>query len=367
LLQESNNPLEESWLRKAQAEHPADFWLNYDLAIVCRGKNPVESAGYCRVAIAVRPGSAAAYNSLGNALKADGKRDEASAAYRKAIALARHTRAHRNLGSILMEEKGKLEDALASIRTAIEVDPKDADAHNLLGLTLKRQNKPDEAADAYRKAIAIDPENALAHYNLGNLLYTQKKLDAAVDSYRTSITFDPKNIHAHQSMGNALRDLNKLDEAIACYRICLKLDPKSTRAHDGLGFTLGKKGWQLANHPDPKLRDPKRAIEFAREAVAIAPHRALAWQRLGWVQYRAGNWKASIEALQKSCELEKGGDAFQWFFQAMAHWQLGERDEARKWHERAVLWMEKNKPSQEELRPFRAEADALLGLKGQRE
>ena len=47
----------------------------------------------------------------------------------------------------------------------------------------------------------------------------------------------------------------------------------------------------------------------------------------------------------------------------MAYWQLDEQDEARKWCDQAVEWMEKNKPQDEELKRFRAEAEELLGAK----
>jgi hypothetical protein len=46
-----------------------------------------------------------------------------------------------------------------------------------------------------------------------------------------------------------------------------------------------------------------------------------------------------------------------------AHWQLGEKDRAREWFGKAVAWMDRHKPTDEELRNFRAEAAALLGLK----
>src|SRR5262249_24266058 len=51
---------------------------------------------------------------------------------------------------------------------------------------------------------------------------------------------------------------------------------------------------------------------------------SLAWQLLGWAQYRAGNWKDSIEALNKSCKLQPGGtgDGGQWIVLALAHEQL---------------------------------------------
>ena len=37
----------------------------------------------------------------------------------------------------------------------------------------------------------------------------------------------------------------------------------------------------------------------------------------------------------------------------MAHWQLGDKDEARKWHDRAMEWMAKNAAANEELIRFR--------------
>ena len=61
-------------------------------------------------------------------------------------------------------------------------------------------------------------------------------------------------------------------------------------------------------------------------------------------------------------ELRKGGDAFDWFFLAMAHWQLGDKAAARKWYDQAVRWMETNKPQNEELLRFRAEAQELLKI-----
>jgi hypothetical protein len=46
----------------------------------------------------------------------------------------------------------------------------------------------------------------------------------------------------------------------------------------------------------------------------------------------------------------------------MAHWQLGETEQARTWYDRAVQWMDKHQPQDEELRRFRTEAAELLGV-----
>jgi hypothetical protein len=61
-------------------------------------------------------------------------------------------------------------------------------------------------------------------------------------------------------------------------------------------------------------------------------------------------------------ELRKGGDSFDWFFLAMGHCQLDQNEEARKWYDQAVAWMDKHQPQNEELRRFRAEAAELLGI-----
>src|SRR5262249_31639958 len=71
----------------------------------------------------------------------------------------------------------------------------------------------------------------------------------------------------------------------------------------------------------------------------------------------------TIAAIQKSMELRQGGDSWDWFFLAMANWQLGETEEARKWYDKALEWMEKNDPKNDELRRFRAEMEELMKIK----
>lgn len=87
----------------------------------------------------------------------------------------------------------------------------------------------------------------------------------------------------------------------------------------------------------------------------------VAWNTLGAARYRARDWNAAIEALKKSMELRQGGNSFDWFFLAMAHWQRGDKEQARNWYDQAVQWMEKHRPQDEELRRLRAEAAELLG------
>ena len=62
--------------------------------------------------------------------------------------------------------------------------------------------------------------------------------------------------------------------------------------------------------------------------VDLAQPSNIAWQFRGWVLYRLGDWKASVEALEKSCQLGNGGDAGQWIVLALAHAKLATQNGA---------------------------------------
>ena len=105
-----------------------------------------------------------------------------------------------------------------------------------------------------------------------------------------------------------------------------------------------------------------RALGLATEAVEAEPKEGANWGVLGQAHYRSGEYQAAVEALARSIELDYERKARSWFFLAMAHWQLDRKDEARRWYDKAVEWMDKNKPEDKELRRFRAEAAELLGI-----
>ena len=66
--------------------------------------------------------------------------------------------------------------------------------------------------------------------------------------------------------------------------------------------------------------------------------------------------------MTKAIELGDGGSAIDWLFLAMAHWQLGQQEDARRWYEKAAQWINDNKCKDAEFLRFRAEAAALLGI-----
>ena len=105
-------------------------------------------------------------------------------------------------------------------------------------------------------------------------------------------------------------------------------------------------------------------VKLAEKAVDMAPKEGNHLNTLGVAHYRAGDWKAAIEALEKSKELLGDTElSFNAFFLAMAHWKLDQKEQARKRYDQAVQWMDKNAAKDEEMIRFRAEAAELLEMK----
>jgi serine/threonine protein kinase/tetratricopeptide (TPR) repeat protein len=117
--------------------------------------------------------------------------------------------------------------------------------------------------------------------------------------------------------------------------------------------------WFVLNCPAPQLRDVKEALALAHQAVEEAPQKARNWITLGAAHYRAGEWQAAITAVEKSLKLQAKGTSFDWFLLAMAHWQLGSKEEARRCYDLAVEMPQSRNGA---LQRLGAEAAALLGL-----
>jgi len=352
------------------------------------------------------------YRCLGSTLRATKKPHEAEKAYRQAIELheqraTRHpdmpqyqwewTLAYSELIEVLLPQ-GKHAEAEKTFRQALAAWGKLvadsptvpayrdslARSHHDLATLLRRNRQLSEGEKEYRQAIAVWEQLAAdvpsqpiyrVHagvtygYDLAPLLAERGQSQEAQEATRRSVSlFEklavefPKDGHERHllecrfKLAVLLSAGGQFQEAETAYSKILELAPKSP-------LTLNNLAWLLATCPDAKFRDPGRAVELAKKAVALAPKEGNHWNTLGVAHYRAGDWKAAIAALTKSMDARKGGDSFDWFFLAMAHWQQGDQEKARTWYDRAVGWMDKNQPKNEELRRFRAEAGELLGVK----
>ncbi|MFN0056257.1 MAG: protein kinase domain-containing protein [Planctomycetales bacterium] len=125
----------------------------------------------------------------------------------------------------------------------------------------------------------------------------------------------------------------------------------------------------LTTAPD-WLRDPDLALKLARRAFELKPEDDVCQKSLGWALYRTGDWKGSLEMLRMQ---PNGGESD--FVRAMAHWQLGDQDEARACFDRGKEWLpayekhceerlkqgQTTHPSPAMFKSLQADAEKLLG------
>jgi tetratricopeptide (TPR) repeat protein len=210
--------------------------------------------------------------------------------------------------------------------------------HNL-GLALGT-SQPEEAKDALARARRSFEElanHAPAEPNFRSHL-------AAVDS----------------TLGNLLMAMGRPSDAAPLFCEALQLRESIAVRFPADAGHQNSLAWLLANCPVTTLRDPARAVKLAETAVDVDPKRSSSWNTLGAANFRMGQWGAAIDALEKSVILSGGGDSSDWFFLAMANWQADDKDEARECFDRAVEWMDQQKPHDAELNLLRDEAGALL-------
>jgi tetratricopeptide (TPR) repeat protein len=125
---------------------------------------------------------------------------------------------------------------------------------------------------------------------------------------------------------------------------------------------LNELAWYLVACPEPRVRDAARALKYAEQATASDPNTQELWTTLGVMRYRNGDWKGTTAALEKASKLNGGKGALDFLFLAMAYWHLENRAQARESFQTAVHLLQKDPSLNEELLPYRAEAEALLGL-----
>ncbi len=143
-------------------------------------------------------------------------------------------------------------------------------------------------------------------------------------------------------------------EAIVEYGTAIASRPNCADAHNSIA-------WALVKKPDCSAQERSEALEHARQAVVLVPKDGDFRTTLALAEYRAGHWRESIAAADRSIGLTKGVNAVNWFLQAMAHWQNGDQDRSGSCFEQAVSWTQKNEPKDAALLAFWREAAELLG------
>jgi tetratricopeptide (TPR) repeat protein len=198
---------------------------------------------------------------------------------------------HNNLGNFFLQN-GRLDEATEQFQKALEIEPRYALAHNNLGAALYQQRRVDEAVTHYQKALEIEPRYAQAHNNLGIVLFQKGQVDAAIAHFQKALAIQPNNAEIYNNFGNALREKGEVDEALRCFQKAVEIAPEFAGAQENLGMMLFQKG------------QVDEAIVHYQKAVAIQPVNAEFQYNLGYALFLTGEARGAIAHYQRSLELQ---------------------------------------------------------------
>ncbi len=185
-------------------------------------------------ALTVEPKNPIYLNSLGNALIAQGRTEEAIKVLSDAVSVApEEADIVFNFGNAC-REAGRYEDAAEIYRQTIELRPGHLGAYNNLALVLRAQGDAETALTVLIEALGYAPRSADLRFNVGNAMREVGRLDTAEASYRRALELNPKHADAHINLGHVLLLQNRKDEAEAEFKKAIALNPNLSTPYVGL-------------------------------------------------------------------------------------------------------------------------------------
>jgi tetratricopeptide (TPR) repeat protein/tRNA A-37 threonylcarbamoyl transferase component Bud32 len=242
-----------------------------------------------------------------------------------------------------------------------------SDPSRLRGLVSRAVEFWDRLAQSYPKVDAFRHDLAGNVYTLsalerrtGNSDQSDKMAQRSIDLFTALVEQNPNRLDYRREASSVFGDFGvthiirrELQTGIAWQERALALDPTNTTL-------LNTIAWYLVTFPDPKQRDLPRAIEVAKKAAEAEPRNANYWNTLGVAYYRAGQNSEALEAFGKSMILNRGGDGFDWFYMAMAHWRAHNTQQAVDYLHRAQAWQRSERATTKELSGVDEEAQRLI-------
>lgn len=128
-----------------------------------------------------------------------------------------------------LEAEGKLDEALAAYEHVTEIFPEYGGAWSSRGILLARAGDLDEAERSLRRAVDVRPGVGEVHLNLGLVLLHRGDPAGAEREFRRALLLDPGLVAAAAQLGHVLFQSGRYAEAAHFYGGCVQLGRKDLR------------------------------------------------------------------------------------------------------------------------------------------
>jgi tetratricopeptide (TPR) repeat protein len=227
---------------------------------------------------------------LGYVYNETNRRDDAIAAYQKAVELQPSVfESNLNLAVLLAQqgasEAGRYLHKAAKLNPTPEQQETLARAWMLLANKLKTSD-PAGAIDAYQTLAELRPKDATSLLDLGQFLESRRDLPGAEKAYKDALARDPNSPDALALLSNLYLQADHLPEAEQTLQAFVKANPQSVNGHLQLGRVYRR-----------EMKTVEAAAEFEK-ALELKPGDLDALRELAAVQLANKNYAAAEASLR---------------------------------------------------------------------
>lgn len=274
---------------------------------------PADAVPLLRRLVEANPKMVDVWGFLATALYDLGRKEEALAAYQKALALSGGA-PHLAAGAAgLLFDLGRFDEAARHAELAVAADPEKA-YETLFRIAVAQRDEPGAVA-VIRRVLADQKAGESLRRRFAVRLAEIGRPEEALPVLRPlAASGDPAAVN---DLAEVLSYARRLDEAKQALLQLAAAHPDNARAHEQLGqVTL-------------KLQQPQEARVHLERALAISSRRPVSWNALGVALYQLEGPQAALAAWQRAVEL----DPQQWealLNIGMVAGQTGRPEEARQ-------------------------------------
>lgn len=279
--------------------NPSDPEALVALSLIALASRQTDAAAItARAATQAAPRMIPAWVTLGHALRAQGKSQEAELALRSALALdGASTLALVALGELKCTA-GEVDAAIELIEHAVRNSPEQANVHLAHGHALACASHFEEALNAYQNAIALAPKSAEAHFAYGYSLMRLYRAPEAERAYRRALFINPKFAAAWLNLGQLLYEQGRVAEAEAALHRSVELMPKLAS------------GWVNLANLEKDRGCSQLAEDFLRRAMEVDPSRIETLIALAHHANESGRREAAWQWVERALDkAPENGDA----------------------------------------------------------